>query len=156
MRLQPDEARSAPLQVSALQDVVCARLPESRTPEVLFGSGVSKGQQARQATALVGQTRKPRSFPRCGERAAGAGVASRPSGLLEALPTEGGPYVTRRLLGTTCCNKRAYISCVTRGLPQYVTRCLPGASASDGGAYLQVHRLYVTRRHRPFRPASDS
>src|ERR1035441_6652102 len=81
MRLQPDEARSAPLQVSALQDVVCARLPESRTPEVLFGSGVSKGQQARQATALVGQTRKPRSFPRSGERAAGAGVASSPSGL---------------------------------------------------------------------------
>src|ERR1035438_6458876 len=82
MRLQPDEARSAPLQVSALQDVVCARLPESRTPEVWFGFEVSKGQQARQATALVGQTRKPRPFPRRGERAAGAGVASSPSGFV--------------------------------------------------------------------------
>ena len=54
------------------------------------------------------------------------------------------------------CRKRAYTGCVTSDLPQYVTRCLPGTSASDGGAYLQVHRLYVTRRHRPFRPAPDS
>ena len=37
-----------------------------------------------------------------------------------------------------------------------VTRRLPGASASTGGAYLQVHRLYVTRRHRHLRPPSDS
>ena len=79
-----------------------------------------------------------------------------PSGLLEALPTQDCPYVTRRLLGATRCRKGAYTGCVTRGLPQYVTRCLPGASASAGGAYLQVHRLYVTRRHRPFHPPPDS
>ena len=40
--------------------------------------------------------------------------------------------------------------------PRYVTRCLPGANASAGGAYLQIHRLYVTRRHRLFRPGPDS
>ena len=66
-------------------------------------------------------------------------------------------YVTRRLLGTIHCIKevatdRRYKGPARRTL-QDVCR---GASASIGGAYLQVHRLYVTRRHRHLRPPSDS
>src|ERR1035441_622970 len=95
MRLQPDEARSAPLQVSALQDVVYARLPESRTPEVWFGFEVSKGQQARQATALVGQTRKPRPFPRRGERASAIPI-------LRWTPATSTPATSKAPAG--CCN----------------------------------------------------
>ena len=66
---------------------------------------------------LVEQAGEPRLLPRCPERAAGAGVAQSPSGLLEAFPAQSPPYVTRRLLAATDCDQRAYTSAVTSPLP---------------------------------------
>jgi len=98
-----DEAARPSLQVFALQEDICSRLPESGAPKILFHPGVPSRQQAGQSTAVVEQTRQPRLLPRPGKCAAGSGLAGGASGLLEAAVREATRCVTRDLLGASGC-----------------------------------------------------
>ena len=145
-----DEAAQRSTQVPELQGAFCSRLPERPATALLSQTRVPQGPKARTHAGLVGQTGEPKLLPGRQECRASPRLAEGASGLLEEHRSLPAPYLTRRLLGASCCGTRG---CANSPEP-YLTRPLLDASASVGGAYLYVRRQYLTRRHRIQPPAA--
>ena len=145
-----DEADQISTQVPALQRAVSSQLPVRPAPALLPQTGVPQGPKARTHAGLAGQTGEPKLLPGRQERRARPRLAERTSGLLEAHGSLPAAYLTRRLPGASGYGTRGCANCPA----PYLTRPLRDANASVGGAYLQVRRQYLARRHRLQPPAS--
>lgn len=139
-------------EVLELQGTFSSQPSVWRASALLPQTGVSPGAEAGITAGLVGQAREPVLFPGCQERRTSATVATGASRVLEEHDPLPAPYLTRRLLGATCCGSGGCSSlCVS-----YLTRPLLDASPSFCGAYLHVPRQYLTRRHRHQHPPFSS